>query len=135
MIHFGFDLVKFLACEQPGSPRSIAAMLRNLPEGATFVAAMSAPGVVDTNAIESEPDPEREAFADRKFWTPERQLQAQLINAIQTLTRLTVKWEKNKAPEFPVVGPLAWRGEETTKQASPQKKHSVDDVFSRMMGR
>lgn len=109
-------------------------MLRNLPEGATFTAAMSAPGVADQHATESEPDPEREAFADRKFWTSDRQLQAQLINAVQTLTRLTVKWGDNKAPEFPVIGPMAWRGEDTTKQAAPQKS-SVDDVFSRMMGR
>lgn len=108
-------------------------MLRNLPEGATFTAAMSAPGVADKPAV-SERDPAQEAFADRKFWTSDRQLQAQLINAIQTLTRLTVKWEKDKVPEFPIVGPMAWRGEETTKPASSQNL-SVDGVFSRMMGR
>lgn len=131
-LHFGFDLVKFLACEELGSARSISAMIRNLPEGARFTAIMSAPDGGERPPL----DAEVEEMLDRKLWTTDRLLQAQLINAVRDLTRVTGsgKWEKGKEPDFPIVGPASWREPAPGEPTPASKPKTVDDVFNMMMG-
>lgn len=140
LVHYGFDLVRWLAREVPGSPETILAMLRNLPEGSRYTAIMSAPSGGD----EPEPpplDPEVEGMLERKLWTTDRKLLAQLINAVNTNTRYAADWEKGKEPDFPIVGPAAWSGD-SNKQTSPPPASpktggqlTVDGIFNKMMGR
>lgn len=133
LIHYRFNLVEFLQGVVPGSPRTINAMLRHLPEGSSFSAVMSAP---DAQEQRLPPEPELQALYDRKFWTGDRQLLAQLINAINTQTRIADQRAGGKLPEFPIVGPAAWSekpSRKPTSKAAPAA--SVDDVFNRMMGR
>lgn len=126
--------MEYLHGKVPGSARAILAMIRHLPEGSSFTALMSAP---EKQEGREPPDPETQALFDRKFWTGDRQLLAQLINAINTQTRIADQRAGGKLPEFPVIGPAAWSdpaGHATTsKMAAPAA--SVDDVFNRMMGR
>ncbi|WP_159702652.1 hypothetical protein [Arthrobacter sp. 18067] len=103
-------------------------MLRNLPEGATFTAIMSAPKGDDESAETRESDPELIALLDRKSWTEDRRLMAQLINSVNALLRYLPQWEAGEAPEFPVVGPAEWR--ETGKADTPTPKATtVMDVL------
>ena len=89
-------------------------MMRHLPEGSRYVAIMSAP--MDDDATRPEIDPETEAAYNRRFWTSDRKLIAQEINAIRDLTLVTGHWDKGKEPKFPVVGPPEWRGETAAKK-------------------
>lgn len=115
-------------------------MLRNLPEGSRYTAIMSAPGGEDEP--EQPPlDPEVEGMLERKLWTTDRKLLAQLINAVNTNTRYSVEWAKDHEPDFTVVGPAAW-SDESKPQSSPAQtrppsggRATVDGIFNRMMGR
>lgn len=59
-------------------------------------------------------------------------LMAQLINSVNMLVRHTIQWQDGKAPNLPVVGPAAWRGEGPEKTQS--KPESVADTLNRIMG-
>jgi hypothetical protein len=105
-------------------------MLRNLPEGSRYVAAItSAPEVADAppSDIPAEANPAQEL----RMWTQDRMLMAQLINSVNTLVRHSIQWEQGKAPKLPLVGPSAWRGEGGTKPAKPL---SVMDVLNKITG-
>ena len=91
-------------------------MLRNLPEGSRYVAIMSAP--MDDDVVRPELDPEKEAAYVRRFWTQDRKLMAQQVNAIRDLTLVTGNWKKGEQPKFPIIGPPEWRGETATKKAA-----------------
>lgn len=99
----------------------ILAMLRQLPEGARYTAIMSAP---ERREGLPEPvyDPEAEALYDRRFWTPDRQHDAQMINALYSLVTLTGNWKKGKEPNYPVVGPIEWRPPEQRKKELEERK-------------
>lgn len=88
-------------------------MMRQLPEGSRYVAIMSAP-MDDDKQLEL--DPETERAMHRRFWTADRKLVAQQINAIRDLTLVTGHWEKGKEPKFPLIGPPEWRGEDVVKE-------------------
>lgn len=132
-MHYRFDLGSFLARECTGSARLINAMLRNLPEGATFTAIMSAPNGDGEQDERPEPAPELVELLERKSWTEDRRLMAQLINSVNMLVRFAPKWEEGKAPEFPVVGPAEWRegGHDTAASETPTGTNakSVMDVL------
>lgn len=103
-------------------------MLRNLPEGATFTAITSAPDKSEGAGIPAEPDPEFEAMLDRKTWTEDRRLMAELINRINMLLRHSIQWQDGKVPDLPTVGPAEWRGEQTKK-----KPRTAQDVLAMFM--
>ena len=127
---YGFDLVSFLAGGVAGSPRLILAMIRNLPEGTRYVAALASAreesGEYELTESEqvSQPDP----IEEHMTWTNDRVLMAQLINSVNMLVRYSIQWEK--PPQIPLVGPAAWR--EGAKK--PRKATSVMDVINRITG-
>lgn len=101
-------------------------MIRNLPEGARFAAAMAI-DQVDEAAI-FEPDPRREAIADQRIWTLDRRLQATEINAIYSQIAVSGHWGKEGPPDFPVIGPAAWQPSDKESN-EPQNNF---DVLKRM---
>lgn len=128
--YFRFDLVKFMAGDVNSSPRLILTMLRNLPEGSRYAAAVtSAPEVVgiETPQAPVEVNPIQEA----RTWSHDRQLMAQLINSVNTLVRFSIPWEQGKAPQLPLVGPASWRGE---GPKAPAKPLTVMDVMTKLTG-
>ncbi|HEX9088403.1 MAG TPA: hypothetical protein VF867_12855 [Arthrobacter sp.] len=102
-------------------------MIRNLPEGSRFTAAMSVDRTDEENFFE--PDPRREAIADMRVWTLDRRLQATEINAIYTQIAISGTWGKEGPPDFPVIGPASWQTE-TNKQSNEPKDNF--DVLKRM---
>ena len=89
--YWGFDLIEFIGGRCYGTVSQIFAMMRNLPEGSRYVAIMSAP-MDDDKAPKPQIDPETEAAYERRFWTQDRRLSAQLINAVRDLTLVTGRW-------------------------------------------
>lgn len=98
-----------------GSVKFVLEHIRELPEGARYTALMSAPESRE-GLPEPEYDPAAEALHDRRFWTADRRLWAQQINALHQLILVNGKWKKGKEPEFPVVGPLEWHPPEQRKK-------------------
>lgn len=90
-------------------------MLRNLPEGSRFNAAMAVDNA-DEQPDTVEPDPRREAIADHRAWTLDRRLQATEINAIYSQLAMTVNWGKGGPPDFPVIGPASWQPEKKSSE-------------------
>ena len=126
--YFDFSLVDFIRGDVASSPRLVLTMLRHLPEGSRYVAAItSAPEVADATPqeIPEEADPALEL----RTWTQDRQLMAQLINSVNVLVRHSINWEQGKAPKLPLVGPSSWRGE--GKSAKPL---TVMDVLNKITG-
>lgn len=127
---YGFDLVEFLAGGVASSPRLILSMIRNLPEGSRYVAAIAAEreesGVYDVQDSE-EPSPV-DPITEHMTWTTDRVLMAQLINAVNMLVRHSIQWEKPL--NLPLVGPEKWREGEK----KPRKAVSVMDVIHRITG-
>jgi hypothetical protein len=104
-------------------------MIRHLPEGSNYVAALqSAPAVSLVTLQEPEPDPAQEYIT----WTHDKMLLAQLINSVNMLVRHSIQWQDGKAPEFPLVGPSTWR--EEGPESTPSKPVSVSDTLNRIMG-
>ena len=100
-------------------------MLRNLPEGSRFVAAMT----VDTpDAPAPLVDPRTEALMDHRVWTLDRRLTAMQINAIYSQIAVSGHWGKDGPPDFPIVGPQDWQAE--TKESKEPKDNF--DVLKRM---
>lgn len=92
-----------------------------------FTAIMSAP---DDGEQDDRPDPDPELLAllDRKTWTEDRRLMAQLINSINILVRYLPTWQEGKEPDFPLVGPAQWREKRDETKDAP-KATSVMDVL------
>lgn len=102
-------------------------MLRNLPEGARYTAAMSVDNA-DSEDHDYVPDPRREAVMDHRVWTTDRRLQAMEINAIYSQIAVTGNWGKSGPPEMPTVGPAAWQ--ESSHKSKPLKDNF--DVLRKM---
>jgi hypothetical protein len=105
-------------------------MIRNLPEGSRFNAAYLADHPPETDE-QFETDPRREAIADGVAWTLDRKLKAMEINAINLNTAVTGNW-KDKAPDFPTIGPAAWRANDPAQKPEPEFVDNFD--FFRKMG-
>ncbi|HEX9225081.1 MAG TPA: hypothetical protein VF885_00315 [Arthrobacter sp.] len=106
-------------------------MIRNLPEGARFTAAMSVDQAEEISELRPffEADPRREAILDHRTWTIDRRLQATEINAIYSQISVSGNWGKEGPPDFPVIGPAAW-------QPSEKQSNELRDNFDvlRKMG-
>ena len=103
-------------------------MLRNLPEGSRYYAAMA----VDhkDEAPESDERDERtEEIMDHRIWTMDRRLVAMLINAVNLNT--TVSGHMEKSP-FETIGPSSWSEDEPKKPAEQEFTDNFD--FFRKMG-
>lgn len=118
----------FLAGTVATTPRLILTLLRNLPEGTRYVAAVaSAPEAAAVHAKRAKAA-EVDPTLDSRTWTFDRLLMAQLINSINALVRHTIPWPKDGAPELPLVGPNSWR------QGPKSKPLSVMDVLNKITG-
>ena len=103
-------------------------MLRNLPEGSRYYAAIA---VDIKDAPESdERDPRVEAVMDHRVWTMDRRLVAMLINAVNLNTAVSGHWEK--PPEFETVGPASWSADAKKKPLSEQEFTDNFDFFRKM---
>lgn len=109
----------------------VLAMLRALPEDASFTAHMkvenekaadpdSQPGPVEI-------DPELASFADKKIWTEDRKLLADISNRLGTILRFLHNWEPGKEPRLPIIGPQEWRAE--AEESNSTKLRTIDDVL------
>lgn len=107
----------------------VLAMLRALPEDAAFAAHMKveADKTSDGSAkpTPAEIDPELADFAEKKFWTEDRKLLAEVSNRLGVILLHLHQWEKGKEPRLPIVGPSEWREAE---EQSP-KLTTIDDVL------
>jgi hypothetical protein len=104
-------------------------MLRNLPEGSRFTAAMAVDHASDeTEETPRLTDPRIEAVMDQRVWTIDRRLQAMEINAIYSQIAVSGHWGKDGPPDFPIIGPADWRA------GSKQSKEPKDnfDVLRKM---
>lgn len=101
-------------------------MIRQLPEGSRFGAAMAYDRSKEIDEIK--PTERDKAIADLRTWTLDRKLVGMIINAINNQTVLSNQWEGGKPPQFPVVGPESWQPEE----AAPQEPQNNFDVLKRM---
>lgn len=118
----------------------IFSMLRHLPEGALYTAAMTAKlraeKAKNPDDKQPEPTPEEVELDDLQRWDFDRQLQAQLINAVNLLIRRTGNWPEDKLPDFEVVGPASWSnttgGEKSTDTKTGPK--SAFDMFKEWGG-
>lgn len=104
-------------------------MLRNLPEGSRYTAALS----VDRTTEEPEDDealsdPRMEAVMDARTWTLDRRLKAIEINAMYSLIQVSGQWKDGKPPHFPTIGPADWQ-EPNTKSNELKDNY---DVLKRM---
>ena len=101
-------------------------MIRNLPEGSRFAAAMAVDHVDAAElAAELELDPRTEAVMDNRVWTMDRRLQAMAINAIYTQVAVSGHWGKDGPPDMPTIGPSAWRDAESKQSKEPQDNFDV----------
>jgi hypothetical protein len=107
-------------------------MIRNLPEGSRFTAAMTVDRADEVEDLAAEvlqdPDPRREAVMDHRAWTMDRRLMATAINAIYSQIHVSGNWGKEGPPDFPVIGPAAWQP--NSKQSSEPKDNF--DVLRKM---
>ncbi|HAP90778.1 MAG TPA: hypothetical protein DCR15_14055 [Arthrobacter bacterium] len=123
---WGLDLVSFIAGEVFSSITIIFAMLRNLPEGSRYYAAVTVdreenpPEVTD----KPKPDPRMEAIMDHRVWTLDRRLVAMEINAINLNTAISGTWGPDGPPKFEQIGPSAW-----TEGAIKPAEQEYEDNF------
>lgn len=124
------DLVSFIAGEVFSSIPLILAMLRNLPEGSRYYAAIA----VDREDDEEnkELDPRTEALLDHRVWTLDRRLKAMAINAINLNTAVSGHWGEDGPPDMETIGPASWRKTDKKKPAEQEFKDNFD--FFRKMG-
>lgn len=124
--YWNFDLADFLAGEVNSCIPLIFAMIRQLPEGSRFSAAMR---YDHSDAIEEVKTTDRDkAISDIRTWTLDRELLAMIINAVNTNTVLPNSWKDDKPPNFPIIGPEAWQP--TNK--IPEEPKDLADVLKRM---
>lgn len=98
-------------------------MIRGLPEGSRFVAAMSVDRA-EAGTDETPTDPRTEAVMDQRIWTLDRRLKAMEINAIYSHISIAGQWGKSGPPEFPIIGPADWRAG-STKSKEPKDNFDV----------
>jgi hypothetical protein len=126
---WGLDLVSFIAGEVFSSISIILAMLRNLPEGSRYYAAMAVDNPRDESES-AEADPRQEAIMDHRVWTLDRRLQAMVINALNLNTAVSGHWDK--PPDFETIGPASWRTDAPKKKSEQEFTDNFD--FFRKMG-
>lgn len=98
-------------------------MIRNLPEGSRFAAALE----VDRDKENETPiltDPRTEAVMDQRVWTLDRRLKAMTINAIYSQVAVSGHWGKDGPPDFAIIGPADWRAE-STQSKEPKDNFDV----------
>lgn len=100
-------------------------MIRNLPEGSRFNAAMAVDHADDETEAPHLTDPRTEAVMDHRVWTTDRRLKAMQINAIYSHIAIAGHWGKNGPPDFPVVGPAEWRDADSKKSKEPKDNFDV----------
>jgi len=109
-------------------------MLRGLPEDSTFTAHMrveqdrerqegDAPTAQDI-------DPELSKLIDKKTWTEDRKLMADISNRLGLILLYLHPWEKGKEPKLPTIGPDEWREDQ-----APKVPKSLDDVLAMFTNR
>jgi len=121
--YWNFDLVSYIAGEVFSSITLILAMIRNLPEGSRFAAAMAIDHAPDSDAPRLT-DPRTEAVMEERVWTLDRRLKAMQINAIYSQIAVSGNWGKDGPPEMPTVGPAEWR-EESKESKDPKDNFDV----------
>lgn len=102
-------------------------MLRNLPEGSRYYAAMAVDNKNDAPESD-ERDPRLEEVMDHRVWTLDRRLVAMLINAVNLNTTVSGHWEK--PPDFETIGPASWS--EDVQKPSEQEFTDNFDFFRKM---
>jgi hypothetical protein len=110
-------------------------MIRHLPEGSNYVAALqSAPAAELQELLGREDEPaEIDPVQEYKLWTTDKLLMAQLINSVNMLVRHTIQWQDGKAPDLPLIGPANWRGE-GDNPTTPAKPMTVMAALNNIMG-
>lgn len=130
MEHYRLNLSEVLAGTVPSSPRLILTLLRNLPEGSRYAAAVaSAPEAAAVHKKRAAQAAEADPTLDQRTWTFDRMLMAQLINSINALVRHTIPWPQDKTPDLPLVGPASWR------EGPKSKPLTVMDVLNKITGK
>lgn len=131
--HYSFNIAEFLSGGVASNPRLILTMIRHLPEGSNYVAALQSAPVVEIEQPTIDEPVEIDPVEENKMWVMDRLLMAQLINSVNMLVRYVPQWGEGQAPDLPIIGPAKWRGE--GPEATPSKPESVDDTLNRIMGR
>lgn len=123
----------FLRGDVASSPRLILTMIRHLPEGSNYVAALqSAPVEELQELLQTDVPDEIDQVQEHKTWTMDKLLMAQLINSVNMLVRHSIQWQDGKAPDLPLIGPAAWRGE--GDNPTPAKPMTVMAALNNIMG-
>jgi hypothetical protein len=117
--------VEFIRGDVALTPRLLLTLIRNLPEGAHYTAAVASAPETAAVAKKRNPKAEPDPALEFRTWNFDRQLMAQLINSVNALVRHTIQWEKNP-PNLPLVGPDSWRNE------GPAKPLTVMDVLNKI---
>jgi hypothetical protein len=107
----------------------IFVMIRNLPEGSRFVAAMEVDRDKENDDDTPLTDPRTEAVMDKRVWTLDRRLNAMQINAIYSHIAVSGNWGKAGPPDFGIIGPADWRDAGSAKSKEPKDNF---DVLKRM---
>lgn len=105
-------------------------MLRNLPEGSRYYAALAVDNQTEDAPESDERDPRTEEVMDHRVWTIDRRLVAMLINAVNLNTAVSGHWEK--PPDFETIGPASWSPTAAKKPAEQEFADNFD--FFRKMG-
>lgn len=106
-------------------------MIRNLPEGSRYYAAMAVDHKDDEAGEKPESDPRIEEIMDHRVWTMDRRLAAMLINAVNLNT--TVSGQMEKSP-FETIGPASWRSDDEPKKPRAEQEFKDNFDFFRKMG-
>lgn len=106
-------------------------MLKNLPEGSRYYAAMA---VDREDRDDIELDPRKEAILDHRIWTLDRRLRAMAINAINMNTAVSGHWGEDGPPDFETIGPSSWRKEASAAKKKPEPEFKDNFDFFRKMG-
>lgn len=109
-------------------------MLRNLPEGSRYYAAVVVDREESGDEEPHELDPRHEAITDHRVWTLDRRLQAIAINAINMNTAVSGHWGEDGPPDFETIGPSSWREEAKAAQKKPEQEFTDNFDFFRKMG-
>lgn len=106
-------------------------MLRNLPEGSRYYAAVAVDRESEQSAESAPADPRTESIMDHRVWTVDRRLQAMEINAINLNTAVSGTWQDGP-PDFETIGPASWRPDGPKKKTEQEFTDNFD--FFRKMG-
>lgn len=106
-------------------------MMRNLPEGSRYYAAMAVDHKHGAPSTE-ERDPRTEEIMEHRVWSIDRRLAAMQINAINLNTAVSGHWDK--PPDFQTVGPASWQEDDTPQEPKPAQEFTDNFDFFKKMG-